>query len=545
MYPTVGAFACRTPSCQATFADFKARNAHESRCKFACKACGVSFWSTWTYENHKHEHVTGLAFCCRLGCKVKNTSTALDSYLWFATEAAMRKHHLVDHGATYATAREVYDASGQYNDTLFIPLPAHADRLAALAEYKAENNGYVKPKSEEQLSQDRNVHNVYKKNRSDLESDHDRDTRRRRTRELDVGVYQRIKANPVRFAHRSEKLRINDRRRRSDEPTDKREACLKKKREGEARRRRNLAPKEREERNAKRRVNPDGAARKQLRKDSKRAREVELSDDDNERRVGHRDVKRITASPFRIANGREKLRRRGAFGCETLHCNQVFDNWEQRNKHQARCKYACPDCPMASFWYLWNFNSHIHEHHTGLGHRCRLGCPVDNSAEDYDSDDPFIWFQSEYLLRRHHEVDHGCSVKTAFRELRAPEAWEGDVYIPLCSESERADNLAAHNSQRRIDLENTNVDVEKRRKTRQTLRANEKALESDEQRADRLARTHESDKATYERIKQDPVRYDKRLETARKNDHIRRANEVDDVRQPRLAKKRESTPTNR
>lgn len=143
---------------------------------------------------------SGYGWRCRLGCQDDETEET--QYLWLDSEYHMKAHHWVVHGTTYRLARKDYDAPPGYDQLLFI----HTNSITA-------GTGLIVF----------NLHRVFKfrKNNStnvtatSLESEAQPDIRRRRIRELDKGVYQRIKADPVKYENRLENQRVNDHQRRA------------------------------------------------------------------------------------------------------------------------------------------------------------------------------------------------------------------------------------------------------------------------------------------------------------------------------------------
>lgn len=100
-----------------------------------------------------------------------------------------------------------------------------------------------------------------------------------------------------------------------------------------------------------------------------------------------------------------------------------------------------------SFHSKWKAFDHLHEHETGLGHRCRFGCDAavpGTFAEKTDStvDRGFIWFPSAGSVHLHHIVDHGATFAQAAAALQLPRNYDDVVPVPLLPVQERIDALA-------------------------------------------------------------------------------------------------------
>lgn len=85
---------------------------------------------------------------------------------------------------------------------------------------------------------------------------------------------------------------------------------------------------------------------------------------------------------------------------------------------------ACAKCKV-SFQTHWLALNHLHEHDTGFGHRCRLGCTDATPGTFADSlktevDQQFLWFESEHSMRLHHVVHHGATWQQAGRRCSCP-----------------------------------------------------------------------------------------------------------------------------
>lgn len=264
MYAASGTFACRTLGCNRRFAGFAMRNRHEARCTDVCAVCGVSFSDSWLLENHLHEHETGLAYRCQLGCGASldpadtgGIVTSIDNWLWFPSQYAMHKHHLVNHGVSYTAARSSFQAPRGYARELPVPLVSEEERQFNLGIWREEFAARRRNETEAQAEARRENRRIYKANEKLLESDEQRRQRLARIAEIDARIYARIKADVEQYAHRLELARRADRARRAVEPADKRAARLKKKAAGARRRLAALPEAEREERNAKRRPRKD------------------------------------------------------------------------------------------------------------------------------------------------------------------------------------------------------------------------------------------------------------------------------------------------
>ncbi|EJT49621.1 hypothetical protein A1Q1_01250 [Trichosporon asahii var. asahii CBS 2479] len=193
----------------------------------------------------------------------------------------------------------------------------------------------------------------------------------------------------------------------------------------------------------------------------------------------------------------------GPFQCRTDGCNRIFDNWTQRNAHEARCCGVCPECG-AHFQYQWLLDSHIHGHRTGYAWRCRLGCKESDRLTDQPGrrpkarqlpkniDKDFLWFEKEHELNSHHAIDHGVTFAQARRAQGVPASYNGPVFVPLVTGSAAAVALEDAQARRRASHERTTAnrgaagkarDLTVRRLRRETERELETAAQREERQA--------------------------------------------------------------